>query len=92
MKPAHKGFLIGCMVALVIAGVAARRYGEWKGKIGWYRGFFDGNVAVINELARHFPRHSPGNTDALPIFGTKYYVIWLTESNGVRTLEIKNEE
>lgn len=92
MKTLIKGFLLGAAITLIIAYIATRRYGEWCKKVGRQNGYKDGNIAVIDALARHFPQHTFIDDEPPQIFGQKYYGIWAIQSNGVKTIEIRNEE
>ena len=92
MKTLIKGFLLGSVITLIIAGVIIFRYGEWCKKVGRLSGYKDGNIAVIDALARHFPQHIFRDGEPAQIFGQKQYGVWVVESNGVTTIEIRNEE
>ena len=92
MKTHIKGFLLGSVITLIIAGTATLSYGEWCKKVGRLAGYKDGNIAVIEALARHFPQHTFKDGEPAQIFGQKHYGIWAVESNGVTTIEIRNEE
>ena len=92
MKTLIKGFLLGSAITLIIAGAFTFKYGEWCKKIGRLSGYKDGNIAVIDALARHFPQHIFRDGEPAQIFGQKQYGVWVVESNGVTTIEIRNEE
>ena len=87
-----KGFLLGSAITLIITSVITYRYGEWGKKVGRLNGIKEGNIAVIDALSRHFPQHTFVDGEPPQIFGLKQFGIWVVESNGVTTLEIRNGE
>ena len=79
------------IITFVIMLISNHYYGKWKMKLGRLQGVKDGHMAVINALAQHFPPPINYQAEDKMIFGTKMFGVWMFESNGVRTLKIKNE-
>jgi hypothetical protein len=91
MMKHFKGFLIGFALSTCLAALLGSWYGSWREKLGVLRGHKDGNIEVINFLAKHFPKPNGETFSPGQEFGLKWYSIIVVESNGVKTLKIKNE-
>jgi hypothetical protein len=91
MTRQHKEFFAGFAIASCLAIFVGILYGTWKEKLGELRGHKEGNIEVINFLAKHFPAPNGEASLSGNEFGIKWYRVIVVESNGVKTLKIKNE-
>ncbi len=91
MNQTWKGIAIGLAIAAVAGVLIVPRYGAWREKIGRLDGRKEGMITVIEFLADHFPK-----PDGRPIapghhLGLKWYTINVIQTNGITTLQVKND-
>ncbi len=91
MKPMWKGFLLGVAITAIVAIVALFRYGAWREKIGRLQGDKEGMIRVVDFLAGHFPKPDGRPIDEGHQFSFKWYDIVVVETNGVSSLQVRNE-
>ncbi len=86
-----KGIAIGFALAAIVGALLVPRYGAWRQKIGHLDGQKDGMITVIDFLAPHFPKPDGRPIESGQSIGLKWYSVNVIESNGVATLQVKNE-
>jgi len=91
MKQRLQGFAMGLVFATVVGLIVVPRYGAWRDKISCLQGKKQGMIAVIDFLAQHFPEPDGRPVEASHQFGLKWYQVNVVETNGVATLQVKNE-
>jgi hypothetical protein len=91
MPKEYKGFLLGFLATAGLALFLGAKYGSWCEKIGRLEGHKDGNIEVVDFLARHFPVPNGVTVPEDHEFSTKWYRVLVTDSNGISTLRIQNE-
>ena len=91
MKQIWKGIAIGLAIAAMLAAVAIPKYGAWRQKIGCLGGEKNGRISVIDFLAKHFPEPDGRPVESGHHFGLKWYTINVIETNGITTIQVKNE-
>lgn len=86
-----KGFMLGFLVASCLCGMLGVLYANWQRKIGILQGHKEGNIEIIDFLAKHFPE--PNGEIVLPghFFGLKWYGVSVIETNGIKTIRVKNK-
>ena len=91
MKQIWKGITIGFALAVVVAALLVPRYGAWRQKIGHLAGKKEGMIEVIDFLAPFFPKPDGRPVEAGHQIGLKRYMVNVIETNGIVTLQVKNE-
>ena len=91
MKPFTKGLLLGIAISGVVTVLLAGPYGRFYRKIGKIAGSKEGMIETIDFLARSFPKPTHDVMAGTNHIGLKWYGIWVYETNGIKTLAVKNE-
>jgi len=90
-KQMWKGIAIGLALAAIVGALLIPRYGAWRQKLGHLDGKKEGMIEVIDFLARHFPKPDGRPVEAGHQIGLKWYTVNVVETNGITTLQVKNE-
>jgi hypothetical protein len=91
MKMMWKGIAVGLALVVALGLLLIPRYGAWRQKVGHLGGKKEGMIEVIDFLARHFPSPDGRPVEAGHQMGVKWYTVNVIETNGVTTLQVKNE-
>ena len=84
-------FLAGAVAASVAWIFLGLHSAKANRKLGFLHGQKEGQISVINFLAEHFPKPDGSPVEPGHHFGLKWYGVNVIETNGIKTLQVKNE-
>jgi len=84
-------FLVGAVAASAVWVSLGLYSAKHNRKLGFLHGQKEGKISVINFLAKHFPKPDGSPVEPGHHFGLKWYGINVIETNGIKTLRVKNE-